>query len=97
MSAVIRRHKHLRGKYSEEGTKGFALEVREGFLQEVAPSWAWKEKQQRRQVISDGRAKLGLRVSLTSVPMKAALLGVWNVYQEHKDHGVGGSVRNGEM
>ena len=26
--------------------------------------------------------------------MKAALLGVWNVYQEHKDHGVGGSVRS---
>lgn len=89
MSAVIRRDKNLRGKYSEEGTKGFALEVREGFLQEVAPSWAWKEKQKRRQVISDGRAKLGLRVSLMRVPTKAALLGVWNVNQEHKDHGVG--------
>lgn len=38
MSAAIRRDKNLRGKYSEEGTKGFALEVREGFLQEVAPA-----------------------------------------------------------
>lgn len=38
MSAAIRCDKNLRGKYSEEGTKGFALEVREGFLQEVAPA-----------------------------------------------------------
>ena len=59
MSAVIRRDKNLRGKYSEEGTRGFALEVREGFLQEVAPSWAWKEKTDEEAVHFRGKSKAG--------------------------------------
>ena len=48
------------------------MEVGEGFLQEVAPSWAWKEKQKRRQVPAEGRAKPGLRVSLMSARESSA-------------------------